>query len=136
MNESAGPSFAGTGRMVRPSCPALVILEDDAFRKSLIATLDQHNFTVTFAADAEAVDILRTRRFNVVILGLNLSTKMGMKSLEFLREEKTQIKCGVIILGDPSPQIRTFAPWADETLLKPVDPGYVAARARSYCDCA
>ena len=33
--------------MVSPSCPALVIHDDDAFRKSLIATLDQKHFTVT-----------------------------------------------------------------------------------------
>jgi DNA-binding response OmpR family regulator len=122
--------------MVRPSCPALVIHDDDAFRRSLIATLDQQNFTVTFAPDEEAVDILRNRKFNVVLLGLNLSTQNGMRSLDFLRESKAKIGCGVLILGDPDPQIRTYAPWADETLLKPVDPAYVVTRARSYCDCA
>ena len=121
--------------VVRPSCPALVIHDDDAFRKSLIATLDQSNFTVTFASDGEAVDILANRAFNVVILGLNLDTRNGMRSLEFLRSEKTRIKCGVIIVGDANPQLRTFAPWADETLLKPVDAAYVATRALSYCDC-
>lgn len=123
--------------MVRPSCPALIIHDDDAFRKSLIATLDQHNFTVTFAADGDAaIDILAKRRFNVVLLGLNLDTRNGLRALDYLHKEKTHIKCGVIILGDPNPQIRTYAPWADETLLKPVDAAYVAQRARSYCDCA
>ncbi|HYO75550.1 MAG TPA: response regulator [Thermoanaerobaculia bacterium] len=121
--------------MVRPSCPALVIHDDDAFRKSLIATLDQSNFTVTFARDGDAVDILAKRKFNVVILGLNLDTQNGMKSLEVLRDQKANVKCGVIILGDPNPEIRAFAPWADETLLKPVDATYVVSRARSYCDC-
>ena len=122
--------------MVRPSCPALVIHDDDAFRKSLIATLDQHNFTVTFAADGDsAVNLLRDRKFNVVLLGLNLTTKIGMRAFEYLRDEKTHIKCGVIILGEAHPQLRTFAPWADETLLKPVDARYVATRALSYCDC-
>jgi DNA-binding response OmpR family regulator len=121
--------------MVRPSCPALVIHDDDAFRKNLIATLDQSHFTVTFASDREAVEILAQRSFNVVILALNLDTHNGMRSLEFLRTEKPKIKCGVIILGDPNPQLRTFAPWADETLLKPVDAQYLATRARSYCDC-
>jgi DNA-binding response OmpR family regulator len=122
--------------MVRPSCPALVIHEDDAFRKSLIATLDQHNFTVTFAADGDgALDMLAKRRFNVVLLGLNLATQKGMRSLEYLQRQRTHVKCGVIILGDPNPQIRTYAPWADETLLKPVDAAYVTTRALSYCDC-
>ena len=122
--------------MVRPSCPALVIHDDDAFRKSLIATLDQHNFTVTFADDGDgALELLAKRRFNVVLLGLNLATHKGLRSLEYLQREKTHIKCGVIILGESNPQIRTYAPWADETLLKPVDAAYVATRALSYCDC-
>ena len=122
--------------MVRPSCPALVIHDDDAFRKALIAALDQQNFTVTFASDGDgAVDILRNRRFNVVLLGVNLSTKNGTQTLDFLRGEKEKLSCGVLILGDPDPEIRTYAPWADETMLKPVDAAYVATRARTYCDC-
>lgn len=122
--------------MVRPSCPALVIHDDDAFRRSLIATLDQSNFTVTFSPDGDgAVDILSKRAFNVVILGVNLDTRKGMRALEFLQQEKPKIKCGVILLGDPNPRLRTYAPWADETLLKPVDPQYVVTRAQAYCDC-
>jgi DNA-binding response OmpR family regulator len=122
--------------MVRPSCPALVIHDDDAFRRTLIATLDQHNFTVTFAPDGDgAVHLLASRRFNVVLLGLNLDTNNGLRALDYLRNQKTHIKCGVIILGDSSPEIRNYAPWADETLLKPVDAAYVATRALSYCDC-
>jgi len=121
--------------MVRPSCPALVIHDDDAFRKALIAALDQQNFTVTFAADGDAaVSLLRSRHFNVVLLGLNLTTKRGLQALDVLRQEKPE-HCGVLILGDPDPQIRSHAPWADETMLKPVDASYVATRARSYCDC-
>lgn len=122
--------------MVRPSCPVLVIHEDDAFRKSLIATLDQHHFTVTFATDGDgALDILRNRKFSVILLGVNLASRHGVRSLEYLHETKESIGCGVIILGDPDPNIRTYAPWADETLLKPVDAAYVATRARTYCEC-
>ena len=123
--------------MVRPSCPALVIHADDAFRKKLIAALDENNFMVTFEADDDgALSTLGSRAFNVVLLGLNLDTSAGTRALDYLRDQKTHIKCGVIILGDPDPRIRTYAPWADETLLKPVDPQYVAARARAYCECA
>ncbi|HEX2834457.1 MAG TPA: response regulator [Thermoanaerobaculia bacterium] len=122
--------------MVRPSCPALVVHDDDEFRKKLIAALDQNNFTVTFATDGDAaVDLLRSRRFQVVLLGVNLATNVGLRSLEVLHDTNGGPGCGVILLGDPDPRIRTFAPWADETLLKPVDPEYVARRAVSYCDC-
>ena len=122
--------------MVLPSCPALVIHEDDAFRKSLIAALDQHHFTVTFARDGtDAVDLLGTRKFNVVLVGVNLAARTGLAAVDYLREHKERIQCGVMLIGDPDPALRTYAPWADETLLKPVDAAYVATRARSYCNC-
>jgi DNA-binding response OmpR family regulator len=122
--------------MVIPSCPALLILDDDAFRKKLIATLDQQHFSVTFAPDgADAIDHLKGRSFSVVILGVNLASRRGLEALEYLRANRESVKCGVIILGDPDPNIRTFATWVDETLLKPVDADYVATRARSYCAC-
>jgi DNA-binding response OmpR family regulator len=121
--------------MVRPSCPALVIHDDDAFRKALIATLDQQHFTVTVATDGDrAVDLLRTRKFRVILLGLNLSTNNGMQSLDSLRAVRDGGDCRVIVIGDPDPELRTRVPWADETLLKPVDPAYVAQRANTYCN--
>ena len=122
--------------MVRPSCPALLIHDDDEFRRKLIASLDQQNFSVTFAADgAQALDHLRARQFSVVLVGVNLAARRGIEALTFLRDQRQAAKCGVILLGDPDPEIRNLAPWADETLLKPVDPQYVATRARAYCDC-
>ncbi|HYC59539.1 MAG TPA: hypothetical protein VEK79_08230 [Thermoanaerobaculia bacterium] len=108
----------------------LLIHADDEFRKSLIATLDARHFTVTFAADGDrALDLLGERDFRVVIVGLNVANR----ALETLRETRNRTKCGVILLGDPNPELRRLAPWADETLLKPVDPAYVAQRANSYC---
>ena len=120
--------------MLRPSCPALVIHPNDAFRKALIAALDQHHFKVSFVSDEERVEErLREQKFTVVLLGLNLATRSGTQSLDVLQQARRDQKCAVIILGDSDPQIRTSAPWADETLLKPVDPAYVAQRAHSYC---
>jgi two-component system response regulator HydG len=122
--------------MVQPSCPVFVVHDDDAFRKSLIATLDQKHFTVTYAPDGEdAVGILRDRTFRVVLLGIELKSKKGIRALEYIRDHREAVTCAVIILGDPDPEIRSFAPWADETLLKPVDAEYIATRARTYCGC-
>lgn len=120
--------------MVSPSCPALVIHDDDAFRKSLIATLDQKHFTVTMAADgADAIDAIASRPFNVIILVVDVANRKGLQALEHLRANRKSIGGGVIIVGEPNPELRTFAGVADETLLKPVDPVYVAERARAYC---
>jgi DNA-binding response OmpR family regulator len=113
-----------------------VIHDDDAFRRKLIATLDARHFSVTYAADGdEAIELLRTRQFRVVVLSLNLQSGRGVRSLDYIRDHREPSLCGVLILGDPDPRIRTFAPWADETLMKPVDAAYVAQRARTYCNC-
>ena len=121
---------------VTPSCPACVIHDDDVFRRSLIATLDQKHFTVSFSADGDdAVKLLEGRSFSVVLVGVNLVQEKGLRALAYLRDHRDRAKCGVIILGDPNPELRTYAPWVDETLLKPVDPAYVADRARTYCNC-
>jgi DNA-binding response OmpR family regulator len=120
---------------VTPSCPALLIHDDDAFRKSLIATLDQKHFKVTYATDGpEAVKMLRERPFKIVVLGVDLKNKRGLAVLEYLRSNRSSVSGGVIIVGDPSPELRAYAGAADETLLKPVDASYVAARARVYCE--
>lgn len=121
---------------VEPSCPALLILDDDDFRKNLIKVFDQRHFMVTFASEGDgALDHLRetSRRFRVIILGLDLNSGKGLQALDYLREHREEVGCGLIILGEPHPDIRTYTPWADETLLKPVDAAYVAARARTYC---
>jgi len=39
----------------------------------------------------------------------------------------------VIVVGDPNPKLRDYGKAAVETLIKPVDPKYVARRARMYC---
>jgi ActR/RegA family two-component response regulator len=124
--------------MVEPSCPALVILEDDAFRRSLIKTFDERHFTVTFSPDGEdVVKVLEAERraFHVIVVGLDVAKKKGTRALEYLSQHRDKFRCGVIIIGEPSPEVRTFAPWVDETLLRPVDPVYVADRARTYCNC-
>lgn len=121
---------------VEPSCPALLIHDDDAFRRSLITTLDEKLFSVTFATDGEeAIALLRDRgpEFKVVLLGLDLRSGRGRATADFLRDHQDVIGCAVIILGEATPELRTFAPWADETLMKPVDTAYVATRARVYC---
>lgn len=123
--------------MVQPSCPVLVILDDDPFRKSLIRALDLKHFAVTFSTDGDgAVDLLRNRAasFKVILLGIDLVKRTGMSTVQYLRDHRDGT-CGVIIIGEPTPELRTFAPWADETLMKPVDPDYVATRARTYCNC-
>lgn len=124
--------------MVEPSCPAFLCHDDDPFRRALIRALDQTHFAVTFTSkEDEAVAILRDQPngFRVALICVDLQSRRGFTPLDFLRDHRHRIRCGVIILGEPHPDLRTLAPWADETLLKPVDPMYVATRARAYGTC-
>jgi len=121
---------------VSPSCPLLLIHDDDAFRKALIASLDRKHFAVTFTSDNDALRHLEhpERAFVVIVLAVDVASGRGMKALEFLRDDHPHLNgAHLIVLGDPNPDLRTHAAIADETLLKPVDPEYVADRARAYC---
>ena len=114
---------------VEPSCPALVIHDDDAFRKSLIAALDAKHFTVTFSPDGQAaLDLLKARSFHIVVVALS-----AKRALDYIKDHRSELGKGVIILGEPTPELRAHAGHVDETLMKPVDPNYVADRARTYC---
>lgn len=120
---------------VGPSCPALIIHDDDAYRKSLIAALDQKHFTVTFAADGdEAIDLLKRRSFHIVLVAYDSKSGKGLRALEYIKSNRPSLGKGVILLGEPSEELRSFARHADELLMKPVDPNYVADRARTYCN--
>jgi DNA-binding response OmpR family regulator len=119
---------------VVPSCPALVVHDDDAFRRSLIASLDQNHFTVTVFSDGpDVIAKLKERRYKILLLGVDLTRRRGLETLEFLKQHRSDFGGTVIILGDSNPELRSYASAADETLLKPVDPNYVATRARVYC---
>ena len=109
----------------------MLIHDDDEFRKALIKSLDRKHFTVTFSADGDdAVRLLRERQFRVIVLGVDIAGGNGLAALEYLRANRGT---PLIIIGDPNPELRNHARDADETLLKPVDPDYVAERARAYC---
>ena len=121
---------------VDPSCNVFLVHDDDAFRKRLISTLDEQHFSVTPAVDGDAaLKALQQRVYDVVLVGLDLKSRKGVAILNHLRDHREQMKCGIIIIGEPDPALRTFAPWVDETLMKPVDADYVAKRARVYCRC-
>lgn len=122
--------------MIQPSCPVCLIHDDDPFRAQLVQALDRSHFSVTVAIDgADAITKLKERDFRVVVVGVDLNRGSGRNALDYLQQHHDDIACGVIILGNADPGLLTLAPWADETLRKPVDPAYVATRARAYCEC-
>lgn len=119
---------------VTPSCPILIIHPDNAFRRKLIAELDQRHFTVTYTANGdEALEVLRSKPFRVIVLWIDLGNGGRESVVDYVRDHRRELGATVIVLGEPNPDLRAVARFADETLLKPVDPVYVAERAKVYC---
>jgi CheY-like chemotaxis protein len=119
---------------VTPSCPVLVVHPDDAFRRKLIAVLDQRHFTVTFSADgATALKALQEKPYRVILLAIDVNGGGSHETADYIRDHRADLSASIIVLGEPNPELRNLARFADETLLKPVDPVYVAERARVYC---
>ena len=107
---------------VAPSCPVLLVHDDDAFRRALIKALDERYFSVTYTDDeSDAASALREKSFPVVILGAEHAG---------ILDQADELGAAVILVGDVDAERRKRA---DETLLKPVDAAYVAERARTYC---
>lgn len=120
----------------RPSCPVLIVEDDESFRKPLTAALDAAHFTVTAASTAtEALGALKERPFHVIILDLTLPDKSGLEVLDYIRRNRSAIDSKVIIVSGVDPRLRQSADFtsAEEVLLKPVDFNYVAERAKRYC---
>lgn len=122
---------------MKPSCPVLVVEDDESFRKPLIVALDEMHFTVTSAVTgADAIEMLSARTFQVIILDLNLPERSGYEVLEYIRANRDKIAARIIVVSGVGPQARQDADLAiaEEVLLKPVDFRYVAQRATKYCD--
>ena len=102
----------------------LLIHADDAYRRALIKALDERNFSVTYTDDEEAATrALGEKSFTVIILAAERAA---------LVEQTERVGAALIVVGDAGVELRKVA---DETLLKPVDPTYLAGRARAYCNC-
>ena len=109
-------------------------MDDDEFRRRLIVALDQRHFSVSFFADGEsAFKVFQEKRFQVVILALDIASGKGVDTLKRFGEPCKQSRAALVVLGEPHPDLRMHAHCAKETLLRPVDAVYVAERARAYC---
>ena len=122
---------------VAPSCPVLLVEDDESFRKGLVAALDESHFTVTMATSGEeGLEALAARHdFQVIILDLDLPGVDGQAVLDHVRDHRGEIEARIIIVTGAHPELRKKfnLSLAEEVLLKPVDFAHVAARARRYC---
>ena len=102
----------------------LVVDDDGPIRKTLRGVLEDEGHTVGEAADGEgALEVLESRRFDVVLLDVNMPGKGGLEILTMVREIAPET--GVIMVsgeGTISTAVRALKRGAFDFIEKPVDP--------------
>ena len=101
----------------------LVVDDDDGIRQLVKQYLNQNDYLVTTARNAEeAFKKLKIIKFDLIVLDIMMPGKTG---LEFTHENKNKIDTPIILLtakGEPSERIEGLQVGADDYLSKPFEP--------------
>ena len=110
----------------------LVVDDDDGIRNLVKQYLDQNNFLVSTAKDAEdaqkKIDIIK---FDLIVLDIMMPKKSG---LEFVEENKNKLDTPIILLtakGKASERIEGLETGADDYLPKPFEPKELVLRIKN-----
>ena len=110
----------------------LVVDDDDGIRNLVKQYLNESNFLVTTANNAEdAKEKILIIKFDVIILDIMMPGKSG---LEFTVENKDKINTPIILLtakGEPNERIEGLEIGADDYLPKPFEPKELVLRIKN-----
>jgi len=112
---------------------AMLVVDDDLLNRTLLATsLEEEGYTVETAEDGKvALDLLRERRFDVVLLDLLMPGMDGYQVLEQMKVTPNLRHIPVIIisaLDELDSVVRCIEMGATDYLPKPFDPVLLRAR--------
>lgn len=112
----------------------ILVVDDDASIRMLIADeLTDQGHTVTQAASGEeAVGLLETERFDLILLDIMMG---GMDGLEVCRRVRDQVECPILFLSakDSAKDItQGLGLGADDYLTKPFELEVLAARVQAH----
>ena len=110
----------------------LVVDDDDGIRSLVKKYLNENNFLISTAENAEdAKKKIELIKFDLIILDIMMPGKSG---LEFIRENKKKIETPIILLtakGEPSERIEGLEIGADDYLPKPFEPKELILRIKN-----
>ncbi len=110
----------------------LVVDDDDGIRFLVKKYLNENNFLISTAEDAEeAKKKIKLIKFDLIILDIMMPGKSG---LEFIHENKKKLETPVILLtakGEPSERIEGLEIGADDYLPKPFEPKELILRIKN-----
>ena len=101
----------------------LVVDDDDGIRELVKQFLNQNNYLVTTAKNAEdALDKVKIVKFDLIVLDIMMPGKSG---LEFINENKKKLDTPIILLTakrEASERVEGLEIGADDYLAKPFEP--------------
>ena len=113
----------------------LVVDDDDGIRSLVKKYLNENNYLVTTAYNAEdAAEKINIIEFDLIILDIMMPGKSG---LEFINENKKKLQTPIILLtakGEPSERVEGLEIGADDYLPKPFEPKELVLRIKNLID--
>ena len=110
----------------------LVVDDDDGIRSLVKKFLNENNYLVTTADNAEdALEKIKIINFDLIILDIMMPGKNG---LEFIKENKKEIETPIILLtakGEVKERVEGLEIGADDYLPKPFDPKELTLRIKN-----
>ena len=114
--------------------PDILIVDDEPQVRNIVATyLERDGFTVRTAADGrQALDAIRERRPDALVLDLMLPEVNGLQVLQQLRAGGDNVPVIVLSARGREPErVAGLELGADDYLAKPASPREIAARVRA-----
>ena len=113
----------------------LVVDDDDGIRILVKKYLNENNFLVTTANNAEnASEKIKIIKFDLIILDIMMPGKNG---LEFIKDNKKKLDSPIILLtakGEASERVEGLEVGADDYLPKPFEPKELILRIKNILD--
>ena len=110
----------------------LVVDDDDGIRNLVKQYLNENNFLVTTANNAEdAKNKIEVVQFDLIVLDIMMPGKSG---LEFTQENKSSLNTPIILLtakGEASERVEGLEVGADDYLPKPFEPKELVLRIKN-----
>ena len=113
----------------------LVVDDDEGIRTLVKKYLNENNYLVTTASNAEdAARKIKIIKFDLIILDIMMPGKSG---LEFIHENKKKLDSPIILLtakGQPNERIEGLETGADDYLPKPFEPKELILRIKNIIE--
>ena len=110
----------------------LVVDDDDGIRSLVKKYLNENNYIVTTAANAEeAIEKIKVIEFDLIILDIMMPGKSG---LDFIEENRKKLETPIILLtakGEAEERIEGLETGADDYLPKPFEPKELILRIQN-----